>query len=61
MSIFLSLSVASWITSSSYLFALVMDELTRTIQDEVPWGMLFANDIVLVDETKRGVDVKLKF
>jgi hypothetical protein len=38
-----------------------MDELTRTIQDKVPWSMLFANDIVLVDETKRGVDVKLKF
>ena len=38
-------------TLSLYLFALVMDELTRLIQDEVVWPILFADDIVLVDET----------
>jgi len=37
-----------------------MDELTRTIQDEIPWCMLFADDIVLVDETRAGVNVKLE-
>jgi len=47
-------------TLSPYLFALVMDEITRHIQDEVPWCMLFADDIVLVDETRGGVNAKLE-
>ena len=42
-----------------YLFALVMDELTKHIQIEVPWCMLFVDGIVLVDETKEGVNIKL--
>ena len=37
-----------------------MDELTRAIQDEIPWCMLFADDIVLVDETRAGVSAKLE-
>ena len=44
---------------SPYLFALVMDELTMHIQDDIPWCMLFADDIVLIDETKSGVNAKL--
>jgi hypothetical protein len=35
---------------SHYLFVLVMDEVTRDIQDDIPWCMLFADDVVLVDE-----------
>ena len=40
---------------SPFIFNLVMDELTRGIQDEVPRCTLFANDIVLIDETSQGV------
>ena len=43
-----------------FLFTLVMEELTRGIQDELPWSMLFANDIVLIDETRQGVNDKLE-
>ena len=37
-----------------------MDELTRQMQDNVPWCMLFADEIVLVDETKVEVNAKLE-
>ena len=45
---------------SPYPFALVMDELTRHIQDDVLWCMLFTDDIASVDVTARSVNVKLK-
>jgi hypothetical protein len=43
-----------------YLFALVMDEVTRDIQGDIPWCMLFADDVVLVNESRTGVDQKLE-
>lgn len=46
------------LTLSPYLFALIMNDLTAHIQ-EVPWCMLFANDIMLVDESRDGMNVKL--
>jgi hypothetical protein len=45
---------------SLYLFALVMDEVTRDIQDGIPWCMLFANNVILVDESRTEVDQKLE-
>lgn len=47
-------------TLSPYLFVLVMDEITRNVQNEVPWCMLFANDNVLIDETRKWVRTNLK-
>ena len=44
----------------SFLFTIIIDKLTRGIQDEIPWCMLFAEDIVLIDETRDGVNTKLE-
>ena len=46
---------------SPYLFALVMDEVIRDIQGDIPWCMLFADDVVLVDESRTGVNQKPEF
>ena len=45
---------------SPYLFTLVMDELARHMQDEVPRCMLFAYDIIRVAKTKVKVNAKLE-
>jgi hypothetical protein len=45
---------------SPYLFALMMDEVTRDIQGGIPWCMLFADDVILVDASKTGVNQKLE-
>jgi hypothetical protein len=37
-------------TLSPYLFDLVMDEVTRDIGGDIPWCMLFMDDVVLVDD-----------
>lgn len=44
-------------TLSPYLFVLFMGELTSHVMDKVPLGMLFAEDIVLINETtkKKGL------
>jgi len=45
---------------SPYLFDLVMDEVTRGIQGDILWCMLFADDVMLVDESRTGVNRKLE-
>jgi hypothetical protein len=37
-----------------------MDEITNDIQGDILWCMLFANDAVLIDESRIGVDQKLE-
>ncbi|KAG2568615.1 hypothetical protein PVAP13_7NG408425 [Panicum virgatum] len=37
-----------------------MDEVTKDIQGDIPWCMLFADDVVLVDESRAGVNRKLE-
>ena len=43
---------------SPYLFDLVMDEVN--IQGDIPWCMLFADDVVLIDDSRTGVNRKLE-
>jgi hypothetical protein len=38
----------------------VMDGVTRDIQGGILWCMLFADDVVLVDESRTAVDQKLE-
>ena len=45
---------------SPYIFTLVIDEITKDIQGDIPWCMLFADDVMLIDENKIGVNQKLE-
>ena len=45
---------------SPYIFGLVMDEVTKDIQGDIPWCMLVAHDVVLVDEIRVGVNRNLE-
>ncbi|GJV25790.1 retrovirus-related pol polyprotein LINE-1 [Tanacetum coccineum] len=47
-------------TISPYLFALIHDELSRGIQEIIPWCLIFACDIVLVAESAKGLNNKLE-
>nr|GEV47439.1 hypothetical protein [Tanacetum cinerariifolium] len=45
---------------SPYLFALILDELSREIQEDIPWCLIFADDIVLVSESAKGLNIRLE-
>ncbi|GKC08633.1 retrovirus-related pol polyprotein LINE-1 [Tanacetum coccineum] len=45
---------------SPYLFTLILDELSRGIQENIPWCMIFADDIVLIAESVKGLNNRLK-
>ena len=43
-----------------FLFAVLMDRLTNKVRREPPWTMLFADDIVICEETKEEAERKLE-
>ena len=43
-----------------FLFAVIMDCLTREVQRDAPWDMLFVDDVVVCAETKEGVEQVLE-
>nr|GEU53273.1 ataxia telangiectasia mutated family protein [Tanacetum cinerariifolium] len=47
-------------TISPYLFALILGELSRGIQEDIPWCLIFADDIVLVSESAEGLNTRLE-
>jgi Reverse transcriptase (RNA-dependent DNA polymerase) len=47
-------------TLSPYIFTLVMDEITNDIQRDIPWCMILADDVVLIDESRIEVNQKLE-
>lgn len=44
----------------SISFVAILDEITQSIQENVPWCMLFVGNIILVAKTEEGVNAKLK-
>lgn len=45
---------------SPNLFSLIIDEIIKSIQDEVSWCMLFVDDVVLVGESLKEVNYRLE-
>ena len=44
----------------SFLFAVTMDRLMDEVRRKPPWTMLFADDIVICEETREGVEQRLE-
>ena len=47
-------------TLSPFIFTAIMEEISKSIWEIVPWCMLFTNDIVLVAKTKEKANSKLE-
>ena len=45
---------------SPFLFAVIMDRLTNEVRREPPWTMLFADDNVICEETRKEVERRLE-
>ena len=45
---------------SPFLFAVIMDRLTDEVRREPPWTMLFADDILICEETREEVKQRLE-
>ena len=47
-------------TLSPFLFAVIMDMLTDKVRRKPPWTMLFADDIVICEETREEVEQRIE-
>ncbi|XP_071688730.1 uncharacterized protein [Rutidosis leptorrhynchoides] len=45
---------------SPFLFALILDELSRGIQEGIPWCLIFSDDIVLISDSKEELNRRLE-
>jgi Reverse transcriptase (RNA-dependent DNA polymerase) len=39
---------------SQYIFILVINDIKKYMQGDIPWCMVFADDVMLIDENKIG-------
>ena len=47
-------------TLSPFLFAMIMDRLTDEVRKEQPRKMLFADDIMICEDTRKEVEQRLE-
>ena len=56
----ITIGLHQWSTLSPYLFTLVLDVLTKHIQELAPRCMLFADDVVLLGESREELNGRLE-